>query len=367
MKRLICLALMCIAAPLWAQEGVINTAVMDTLQATRIGRLGIGGYVDTYYSYSFNQPTNNKDPFFVSNDRLNQITINLAYIDVRYKSTNFRARLVPSFGTYMNANYAAEEGSLKNILEGNVGVRLFANKEIWLDVGVLGSPYTNESAISKDHLMYSRSFAPQNVPYYLSGAKVSIPLNKKWTTTIYLLNGWQVIEDNNNGKSLGTQLEFRPNSKMLFNWDTYIGDERSTAHPDFRTRYFSDLYWIYHSKKFDATSCIYVGVQDRLGNSSATWATFNFIGRYNFTERVSLSGRVEYFTDKDGVQELTQQRTTGFETYSTGFCFNYTANHNALLRLEARQFFAPANIYLDENKNPTNSYTQLTASLTAWF
>lgn len=367
MKQLSWLVLVCIAFQLHAQEGVINTAVMDTLQTTKIGHLGIGGYVDTYYSYSFNQPANNKDPFFVNNDRLNQITINLAYVDVRYKSTNFRARLVPSFGTYMNANYTNEQGTLKNIVEGNVGVRLFSKKEIWLDVGVLGSPYTNESAISKDHLMYLRSFAPQNVPYYLSGAKVTIPLNRKWTTMIYLLNGWQVIEDNNNGKSLGTQLEFRPNSKMLFNWDTYLGDERSTAHPDFRMRYFTDLYWIYHSKKFDATSSVYIGVQDRVGNASATWSTINFIGRYHFTEEISLSGRIEYFTDRDGVHVLTQQKTTGFETYSTGLCFNYAANHNALLRLEARQFLAPSNIYLDENKNSTNNYAQLTASLTAWF
>lgn len=368
MNRLTCLILVCVAYQLRAQEGVVNTAVMDTLEATRIGHLGIGGYIDTYYSYSLNQPANNKDPFFVSNDRLNQITINMAYIDVRYKSTNFRARLVPAFGTYMNANYSAEDGSLKNIVEGSVGVRLFSKKEIWLDVGVLGSPYTNESAISKDHLMYTRSFAPQNVPYYLSGAKVTIPLNKKWTATLYLLNGWQVIEDNNDGKSLGTQLEFRPNSKMLFNWDTYVGDERSTLHPDFRTRYFSDLYWIYHaSKKFDATSCVYVGVQDRSGNSSATWATVNFIGRYRFTENVSLSGRIEYFTDKDGVLELTQLKTTGFETYSTGLCFNYSPNHNALLRLETRHFFAPSNVYLDKDKNPTSHYSQLVASLTAWF
>ncbi|NJN00112.1 MAG: outer membrane beta-barrel protein, partial [Phormidesmis sp. RL_2_1] len=53
--------------------------------------------------------------------------------------------------------------------------QLFKNKQIWLDAGVFGSPYTNESAISKDHLMYTRSFAPEYVPYYLAGVKLSVP------------------------------------------------------------------------------------------------------------------------------------------------------------------------------------------------
>ncbi len=353
---------------LLAQEGVVNTAVMDTLTATTIGHLGIGGYVDSYYSYSFNQPAKNRDPFFVSNDQLNEITINLAYLDLRYKSTNFRARLVPGFGTYMNANYINESGSLKNFVEGNVGVRLFAKRDIWLDVGVFGSPYTNESAISKDHLMYTRSFAPQNVPYYLSGAKLTIPLSDKVTTTLYLLNGWQVIQDNHNGKSLGTQVELRPNPKMLFNWDTYIGDERSTLHPDFRMRYFTDLYWIYKaSKKFDATSCVYIGSQDRINISQATWGTINFIGRYYFKDALSLSGRIEYFKDADGVFQLTQLGTLGFETYSSGLCLNYSPNHNALFRLEAREFFSPKTVYLDKDQHPTSTNTQITASLTAWF
>jgi hypothetical protein len=368
MRKLFFLLLFIRSISIWAQEQVVNTAVMDTLSTTVIGHLGVGGYVDSYYSYSFNQPANNKDPFFVSNDRMNEITINLAYIDLKYKSTNFRARLVPGFGTYMNSNYANEQGSLKNIVEGNVGVRLSAKRNIWLDVGVLGSPYTNESAISKDHLMYTRSFAPQNVPYYLSGAKLTVPLSKIVTATLYLLNGWQVIEDNNNGKSLGTQLEVRPNGRMLFNWDTYVGNERSSLHPDFGTRYFTDLYWIYKaSKKFDATSCVYIGSQDRTNAGSATWGTFNFIGRYSFSEVISLSGRVEYFSDLQGVHVLTQSGGLGFETYSSGLCLNYSANHNALFRLEAREFMSPKAVYLDQNQNPTQINMQVTASLTAWF
>jgi hypothetical protein len=181
---------------------IVNTATMDTLESTVIGHLAVGGYLDTYYGYNFSQPRVGTNPYFVSSNRHDEMNINLAYMDLRYKSTNFRFRFVPGYGTYMNSNYANEVGTLKNIVEANAGLRLSAKRNIWLDFGVFGSPYTNESAISKDHLMYTRSFAPENVPYYLSGVKLSVPLNAKWSTYLFLLNGWQVIQSNDKNKAL---------------------------------------------------------------------------------------------------------------------------------------------------------------------
>ncbi|PGH40009.1 MAG: hypothetical protein CRN43_05660 [Candidatus Nephrothrix sp. EaCA] len=63
----------------------------------------------------------------------------------------------------MNANYAAEPGTLKNIAEASVAVRLSKKRNYWMEAGVLSSPYTNESALSKDQLMYTRTGASQNL------------------------------------------------------------------------------------------------------------------------------------------------------------------------------------------------------------
>jgi hypothetical protein len=346
---------------------IVNTATMDTLESTVIGHLAVGGYIDTYYGYNFGRPANSSNPYFVSSNRHDEMNVNLAYIDLRYRATNFRARFVPGFGTYVNSNYAAEAGTLKNIIEASVGLRLSAKRNIWMDVGVLGSPYTNESAISKDHLMYTRSFAPENVPYYLTGIKVSVPLNPKWTAYLYLLNGWQVIQSNDKNKAIGTQVEFRPNKKMLFNWDTYFGGNQTAQRPDFRNRYFTDLYWIYKAnEKVDFTSCVYIGWQERFNSTAAKWWTANLIGRYHFLQKVSLSGRVEYYSDA-GVHQLPITGIATFRSYSTGVCLNYQANHNALLRLEGRQFFSPDNLYVDERQNPTTTSSLLIGSLTAWF
>jgi hypothetical protein len=221
MKSLIIIFALSFSA-LIASAQVVNTATMDTIGFAYQGKITVEGYIDTYYAYNFNKPAGKNQPYFVSMARDREVNINLAYIDVKYSSSRLRARFVPGFGTYINANYAAEKGSLKNIVEGSIGIRLWPKKNIWVDAGVFGSPYTNESAISKDHLAYTRSLAAEYVPYYLTGVKLTIPLAAKVNAYLYLLNGWQQIQDQNDKLSVGTQLEYRPNEYLLLNWNTYI-------------------------------------------------------------------------------------------------------------------------------------------------
>jgi hypothetical protein len=351
---------------------VSNSGLMDTVGGERINNLSIGGYVDAYYGFNFSRPTTSDNPYFVSMNRHNEANINLAFLDIRYQSERVRARFVPGFGTYINANYSAEDGTIKNIVEGSVGYKLFSKKEIWVEAGVLGSPYTNESAISRDHLMYTRSLAPEYVPYYLSGVKLSVPLNKKWNAYLYLLNGWQQIKDQNTQKAIGTQIEYRPNSKNLFNWNTFIGDERSPINPNNRTRYFTDIYWIYNPDgKFSITSCAYIGLQQKLNSintiNNHTWWQGNFIGRYTFTEKFSLSGRVEYFSDPASVQITPITGVTGFQTSSAGLCANLKLANNLLFRFEGRKFFSSDNMFTNKNGSPNNTSTWLISSVTVWF
>lgn len=369
MKRIITLfVIILVSGVLKAQ--VVNTGIMDTADFAYQGKVTAGGYIDAYYGYDFNKPSTGERSYFVSMARQNEMTINLAYVDVKYSSSRLRARFVPGFGSYVNANYAAEPGSFKNIIEGSVGVKIFPNKNFWLDAGVLGSPFTNESAISKDHLMYTRSFAPEYVPYYLSGVKLSMPVNNKINFYFYLLNGWQQIVDQNQGKSVGTQFEYRPNNYWLVNWNTYVGDERSITAPQNRMRYFSDVYFIYTKGKVSATGCLYAGIQERenINNTkqSDKWWQANLIGRYSFTDKVSLSGRIEYFSDPKSVHITPVTNVSGFNSYSTGLCLNLHIAPNIMARFEGRTFFSEKEVY-QKDSNPSKSSNLLISNLTIWF
>lgn len=365
MKKLIFVFIFLIAhLAVWAQ--VVNTAVMDTTKLDYKGKISVEGYIDSYYAYDFNQPADGNRSYFVSMARHNEFTINLAYIDLKYSSSRLRARFVPGFGTFINANYATEPGTLKNIIEASTGIKIWPKRNIWLDVGVFGSPYTNESAISKDHLAYTRSFAPEYVPYYLSGMKLTVPMSSKVNAYLYLLNGWQQIQDVNKGKAFGTQLEYRPNNYWLLNWNTYIGDESSTARPEFGMRYFSDVFFIYSKGRWSATGCAYIGQQKRNGLSDGVWWQANLIGRYNLNEKFSLTGRVEYFDDPDQIQIASITNSNGFRTYSSSLGANIKIAANILLRFEGRTFFSDQNQYQRAGSEVKNS-NLMVSNVTIWF
>jgi hypothetical protein len=347
---------------------------MDTTSGLKIGNVSLGVYMDVYYGFNFNQPNSGENNYFVSANQHNSFQINLAYLDLKFTDKRVRARFTPAFGTYMNANYAQEKGALKFILEGNIGVKLFKKHDIWLDAGVLGSPYTNESAISKDHLMYSRSFSAENVPYYLSGLKLAVPIKEKFTFYAYLLNGWQQIYDQNKQKSLGTQLEIRPNKNNLFNWDTYIGNEQSSFNPNYGMRYFSDLYWIFEKGKWKVTSCAYAGFQQVKYSLNSTngkfWWQANFIARRSFKNNWNISGRVEYFNDPSNAIvpiAIGNYTNSSFQCFSSGLSVSKKLSDKSLFRIEGRQFHALNDAFERKNGQRVSNEFQIFTSLSIWF
>lgn len=356
----------------------ISGMAQDTIQDSGIvllntskGKLTISGYVDAYYGYNFAEPEDGDVPYFVSSARHNEATINLAYIDFSFVRESMRMKLKPGFGTYMNANYSQEPASLQYLLEAYVGFKPFAKQNIWIDFGIIPSPYTNEGPISKNGLMYTRSLGAENVPYYLAGAKFSFHLSKKLSAYLYLLNGWQQIQDQNSGKSLGTQLSYQINSKNLLNWNTYIGEESSETNPSYGLRYFTDLFWEYNSgKSFSASSCAYIGLQESTqANESVAniWWQANIIAQYKLTEKLSLAGRLEYFRDPHGVMLVPVTNYPEFSTYSAGLCLNYALAKNLLLRLDSRQFFSEGEVFYTPSEESIASNTWLVFSCAAWF
>src|SRR6478736_6076806 len=109
-------------------------------QDKKANPLTISGYAEFYYQYDFNNPVNNKKPSFVySYNRNNEVALNLGFVKASYTTENVRANLALAAGTYMNANYAAEEGVFKNVYEANIGVKLSRTNSLWLDAGVFSS------------------------------------------------------------------------------------------------------------------------------------------------------------------------------------------------------------------------------------
>ncbi len=347
----------------------------DSIQkrdSIKIQKFKIGAYIDSYFSYDFNQPKNNTIPYLVSSNHLNELSINLALIDMRYDSERFHMRLAPGFGTYMQNNYASEPKGLNALFETSLGLKLFKNKGHWLDLGVFNSPISNESPISKDQYLYTRSFSTEYVPYYLAGIKSTWKLSEKLNFYAYLVNGWQQIKDQNKSKSVITQLEFKPKEQHLINWNVYFGDEKSQLTPTYRNRYFSDVYWVFKpSKKFNLISTFYVGFQEKKDSLNhknvANWWQFNTAVKYTINPKNSIGVRIEYFNDSQNIVEINLNKNQPFSIVSSGICYNFQPNEHSIFRLDGRYLGSKDILFTNQKSTDSKNTFILTANITVWF
>lgn len=338
----------------------------DSINKER-GSFSFNFYFDSYYGYHFNRPLNNQIPYFVSSNLHNQPAINLAFFQFKYSYKRFKTSFTPAIGSYMNANYVQEKGILKNVYEASIGFEVYKRKGYWIDFGILNSPFSNETPISKDQLMYTRSLAPEYVPYFITGIKATLPIASKINLYLYLINGWQQIKDQNKSLAFASQLEYTMNATNLINWNLYIGDERSSILPNYRSRYFSDIYWICkYSKKINWISSFYAGLQNQENPHRQTnWWQLNSTVKYNLNSKHSIATRFEYFNDSKNTV-ASGLNGNSFKTNSIGACYTYAFFKKAMVRLDARYFTSSSELFTNQSQKPSKTSFQIFLNFTFW-
>ncbi|CAH1903737.1 putative beta-barrel porin-2, OmpL-like bbp2 [Candidatus Nitrotoga sp. HW29] len=332
--------------------------------------LTFNGYAETYYSYDFNKPINNtKPPFIYGYNKSNETSVNLAFVKGSYNTDRVRANLALAGGSYMNANYASEPGILNNIYESNVGLKLFNKNNLWLDVGVFASHIGFESAIGKDNWALTRSMGADNTPYYETGAKISYTSeNDVWFVSALVLNGWQHIQrvEGNSSPSFGTQVTYKPSSKLTLNSSTFIGNDKPDSIK--KMRYFHNFYGIFQlNTKFAAVLGFDIGAEEKSKGSSVmnTWFNPTIILKYTPTTKTAIAIRVEYYDDKNGVI-ITTNTPNGFKTWGFSTNFDYSIANNIVWRIEAKTLSSNDTIY-KKNNNYVNNNTFVTTALAISF
>lgn len=335
-------------------------------QEETIKPLKITGYAEVYYQHDFNNPENNSRPGFVySHNRNNEVNLNLGFIKANYETEILRANLALATGTYMNANYAAESGVLKNIYEANVGVRISKSKNLWIDAGILPSHIGFESAISKDCATLTRSMMAENSPYFESGAKISYTSDSgKWFLSGLVLNGWQRIQrvDGNSTVAFGHQLTYKPTKKITLNSSSFIGNDK----PDSirQMRYFHNLYGIFQlTNKFALTTGFDIGAEQKMKGSDQynVWFSPVVIAKFAVSDKVSLAARGEYYSDKNSVIIATGT-DKGFKTFGYSANVDYQILPNLVWRTELKNLSSKDDIFVNRDQNfKSNSLSAVTS------
>lgn len=344
MKKIILLTVTFISFNLKAQDSISKV------------KIDISGFIDTYYSYDFDQPESKyKQSFLYNYNRQNSFNINIALLRAAVSYENVYAKISVHSGTYVEDNYASE--NIKYLNEAYLGIFLNESKKTTLEAGILPSYIGFESAITHANLTATRSILAENSPYYMTGVKLNHQFNDKWSLAGFVTNGWQHIEKPKSDliPSFGTQLVFKPNSKNTINWSTFLGKEAYLG--DFNMRYFSNLYWdaTWNSKWHSIFGFDY-GIQDMSykNNEKATWFSPVIITQYTINSKWQMAHRIEYYQDQ---KNAIIASVLPFETIGNSINFDFLPNSKFKIRTEGKWYHATENIFDLGNKKDNFSVT----------
>lgn len=322
-------------------------------------------YIETYYSFDFNQPdANEKLPFMYNYNRHNEFNANIGLLRTKVEYENVYACIALQSGTYVEDNYAKETNKLFN--EAFVGLFLDSAKKQTIEVGILPSYIGFETATSSSNLTLTRSLLAENSPYYMTGLKYGYKPNEKWNFAFLVTNGWQRINKPNTAipPALGTQIIYKPNTKSAFNWSSYLGKE---VYIDYwGVRFFNNFYWDYKcNAHWRFISGFDIGMQDT--NSVKTdyqvWYSPVIMMQYTWNNKWQTAFRSEYYQDKKNIIIASNDP---FKTIGSSINVDYNFNEKVKFRTEARYLQSQEKIFLKSDV-PSNNNFFVTTSLSFEF
>ncbi len=272
-------------------------------------RLRVGGFVDAYYAYNFNRPADHAN-FFpgvgTSAKRANEISINLAQLELFFTPEPVGFKLSLGYGTAPEVVHAAEVRGVaahpdiwRNVVQASIQWQTKVGRGLLLEAGVYPSHIGMEAFQTKDNWSYTRSWLGELSPYYQAGLKAAYPFWDHWSAQLHLLNGWQAISDGNTGKSVGAQLAYSA-GKLSLSLNGIVGPELPDDDEDIRA--LGDVVATYK-----ATGSLSLGFsadlarEGRPDGKDVNWWGVGLYARFAPPDsRTAVALRAEYYDDEDG-------------------------------------------------------------------
>jgi hypothetical protein len=211
--------------------------------------ISIHGFLDSYFVWNANRPANHQN--FVPGAgttaaKANEFEINLAEVEFARdpKPVGFKFSIVAGNGTdVVHASDPARD-TFRYIYQASLSYRTSGG--VLVEAGVFPSHIGYEGFYSKDNWNYTRGWLGELSPYYQAGVKATYAWNDRWSGQLHVLNGWQVIGENNDGKAVGTQIAYTaPRFGVTFN--TFVGPELPNDNKHLRV--FGDWIATYQATK----------------------------------------------------------------------------------------------------------------------
>lgn len=220
--------------------------------------LRIGGYVETFYSYNFNKPSNGLTNYRAFDNRHNAITLQNIALDTEWNSQYIFAHLAFQAGHAPATYYGVSEPSMPGFATGvssssaslwqyvqqaNLGVYLPTKIPFTIDAGLFLSPIGPESLATHENWTWSHTPLFFALPFYHVGIRGGVKVHPNHFLRLGLYNGWNNIVDNNKEKSLALEYVFDHSEQLKITTVYFSGVERARNAPEGRAwRHTLDAY-----------------------------------------------------------------------------------------------------------------------------
>lgn len=267
--------------------------------------LQLGGYIETFYSFNFNTPSNGITEFRAFDNRHNTFALQSLALDVGWSARHFAARIALQAGiapdTYYGASEPALMGSSLTPPAGAQAVRFIQQgylawsplpERLTVEAGLFLSPIGAEAMATHQNFTWSQSLMFFALPFYHAGARVRWAPSERHALRVGVYNGWNNAFDNNDEKSIGVDYTYSPSPRFTLGAVYFTGVERPAGAPEGRAwRHLFDLHVAWQaSTRAQLLANVNAGFEpNELGLSS--WAAANLAARLRVTPWLFVAAR----------------------------------------------------------------------------
>ncbi|HWB86320.1 MAG TPA: porin [Bryobacteraceae bacterium] len=297
-----------------------------------VGPIDFSGLIDGYYDVNFNHPASGVNGYRNFDVKADQFQLNMAKVTLNHDPDPVGFRMDLGFGRAFDMVHSSEQAPdiFRYLEQAYIEYKPAKAKGLQLDFGEFVTSAGAEVIETYSNWNYSRSLLfAWALPYYHFGLRATIPVGSHFTGGVQLVNGWNNVDDNNSGKTVGLVGAF--NTKK-FTWSNnyYVGPENSGTNTGLRQLYDTTLLLTPTDKASFYINYDY-GADNRPVVGKGHWDGIAGAARFQLNKTWAIAQRLEWFNDATGFSTGTVQKLKEF-TFTT----EYKAAEGLLVRGEYR-------------------------------
>jgi hypothetical protein len=333
--------------------------------------MDFSGFIDGYYSYNANRPSNaangQANDLYNFNDKTDQFNLAAASVAINHSPDPIGVHIDLIFGRTNDLIHSSSDKSTDSYLEqAYVSATPPKTHGSEFDFGQFVTSAGAEVIPAMSNWNYSRSLLfAWAIPYYHFGLRTSTPVTKTWTAGLQVVNGWNNVVNNNGGVTIGLTSAY---VKPKYTWDLnyYTGPGNTDTQKGYRNLIDTTIL-LTPTAKFNAYINYdygqnHVPAASGIPSSSPHWQGVAFAAHEQVNAKTALSGRFEYFDDNQGFSTGDRQAVKEFTA-----TYEYKWMSGLLTRAEYRRDWSNFDYFHKGDTEMVGAQSTLTVAFIAFF